>query len=764
MAPALWVIMNKLNAALLALSFSTLCTVIGCAAPTGDASELAPAASAARSTKRHSVVVGQDHEIVARRDALRPKKSFGVKALASEAPAGPATFVRSSGTVIANPRTDGALSIALVRNVSGTPAAVAAGGVVSSDPSVATATVAGAELTVTLTGKLGNTFLTTFDAAGNATAKVMVLSALPMPGTAIVDDETLEPAALQLGTYGVPEQLATDFADHTNDTAGASLYAATPGANDRVGAMTFATQEAYRSFAKAAMDSVGMGPNGVRAIYFPKKDLLVTTVRGDMTATGTPGGAYEVSIGAAVSQADFASYVDFGGVLTSSPLHDANMVESGALSFTSAGASLGATAPVTVGVVLADGRKVMASEATFADAQKKAVRHLVAYPQPGEPLGEALTCETSQSASKIDWSALYSTAETKLVADAQWNGGKPSIALDLTPHVRVGGQIGFAGSFEGKCEKTLFEVPVAEWGIPLFGNVAVNAPVKVEFSVKADGSVTVMTPRVELGSAADTSKPGKIGFSYAVGGKFTVDRDLAMTTAYTSLGAVEGSAQGNAHVEVEAGIAAALGLEAQVKAWIFKVSVRADLGDVVFGVKDEADLTVYPASMTYDASNAFELGLFPHLSPTLHVDTSFFHKSFNLFTVNLGDISFYDERSTPKGQKLFGKETANQTKTQDGTPVTYIQASDRIEIRDMGDIASVESVVLGWSGAEYKRFVDPQIAAGISGATINMTGLDPAKLAQAYQANGKATVLGQSNLDLHMLNGKTVRVFLGTGM
>jgi hypothetical protein len=168
--------------------------------------------------------------------------------------------------------------------------------------------------------------------------------------------------------------------------------------------------------------------------------------------------------------------------------------------------------------------------------------------------------------------------------------------------------------------------------------------------------------------------------------------------------------------------------------------------------------------MTYDASNAFELGLFPHLSPTLHVDTSFFHKSFNLFTVNLGDISFYDERSTPKGQKLFGKETANQTKTQDGTPVTYIQASDRIEIRDMGDIASVESVVLGWSGAEYKRFVDPQIAAGISGATINMTGLDPAKLAQAYQANGKATVLGQSNLDLHMLNGKTVRVFLGTGM
>ncbi len=757
--------MNKLNAALLALSFTALSTVIGCSAPTGDSSEVPSAAEVTRSTKHHSVVVGEDHEIVSRRDALRPKKSFGVKALASEAPAGPSMFVRSSGTVVANPRTDGALTIALARNVSGAPAAVAAGGVVSSDPSVATATVAGAELTVTLTGKLGNTFLTTFDAAGNATAKVMVLSALPMPGTAIVDDEALEPSALQLGTYGVPEQLATDFADRTNDQALASLYAATPGSNDRVGAMTFASQETYRSFAKAAIDAAGMGPSGVRAIYFPKKDLLVTTVRGDVTGTGTPGGAYEVSIGAAVSQADFASYVDFGGVLTSSPLHDANMVESGALSFTNtAGASLGATAPVTVGVVLADGRKVMASEATFAEAEKKAVRHLVAYPQPGEPLGEALTCETSKSAGKIDWSALYSTAETKLVADAKWNGGKPSIALDLTPHVRVGGQIGFAGSFEGTCEKTLFEVPVAEWGIPLFGSVAVNAPVKVEFSVKANGSVTVMTPRIELGSAQDTTQPGKIGFSYAVGGKFTVDRDLAMTTAYTSLGAVEGSAQGNAHVEVEAGIAAALGLEAQVKAWIFKASVRADLGDVMFGVKDEADLTVYPASMTYDASNNFELGLFPHLSPTLHVDTSFFHKSFNLFTVDLGDISFYDERSTPKGAKLFTKEAATQTKTQDGTPVTYVQASDRIEIRDMGDIASVESVVLGIQGNEYKRFVDPQIAAGLSGATINMTGLDPAKLAHAYQTNGRSTVVGQSDLDVHMKNGKTVRVFLGTGM
>ncbi len=99
--------MNKLNAALLALSFTALSSVIGCSAPTGDASEVPSAAETPRVAKRHSVVVGEDHEIVARRDALRPKRSFGVKALASQAPAGPSVFVRSSGTVVANPRTDG---------------------------------------------------------------------------------------------------------------------------------------------------------------------------------------------------------------------------------------------------------------------------------------------------------------------------------------------------------------------------------------------------------------------------------------------------------------------------------------------------------------------------------------------------------------------------------------------------------------------------------------------------------------------------------
>ena len=757
--------MKTLHAALLALSFTTLSAVVGCSAPTDATSSDVGSAPVVTSAKHHTVVIGEDHEIVARRESLRAKKSFGVKALDSETPAGPAAFVRSSGTVVANPHVDTVLTITLSRGTSGAPAEVAAGGVVSSDPSVATATVSGAELSVTLTGKLGNTFLTTFDAAGNATAKVMVLAALPMPGTAVIDDEALEPQALRRGDYGVSEELATNFEGLTNDQALAALYAATPGSDERVGAMAFASRAAYEAFAKAAVDAVGMGPNGVRAIYFPKKDLLVTTVRGDLSGTGNPGSSYEVAIGAAVSQADFASYVDFGGVLTSSPLHDTNAVETGALSFTAGGKSVGATAPVTVGVVLADGRRVMASEAAFGEAQKTAVRHIVAYPQPGEPLGEALTCETSKSAGAIDWSALYSTAQTKLAADAKWNGGKPSIALDLTPQVRVGGQLGFTGHFEGTCEKTLFEVPIAEWGIPLFGSVAVNAPVKLEFKVKADGSVTVMTPRVELGSTADTSKPGKIGFSYAVGGKFTVDRDIAMKSSYTSLRPVEGSAQGNAHVEVEAGIAAALGLEAQVKAWILKASVRADLGDVTFGVKDTADLTVYPASLTYDASNTFELGLFPRLAPTLHVDTSFFHKSFNLFTVDLGDISFHDERSTPKGEKLVIRKDIDYLVTPDGTPVTVVRASDRIEVLDMGDILSVGSLVNTPDGTGDRQFVDPQITAGISGARINMTGIDLLKLAHAYQtdAQGK-TVHGTSYLFICMsYRQKLVIVELGAG-
>ena len=47
-----------------------------------------------------------------------------------------------------------------------------------------------------------------------------------------------------------------------------------------------------------------------------------------------------------------------------------------------------------------------------------------------------------------------------------------------------------------------------------------------------------------------------------------------------------------------------------------------------------------------------------------------------------------------------------------------------------------------------------------------MTGLDPNKLAHAYQATGQGTsvLLGESDLDVHMTNGKTVRIFLGTGL
>lgn len=141
-----------------------------------------------------------------------------------------------------------------------------------------------------------------------------------------------------------------------------------------------------------------------------------------------------------------------------------------------------------------------------------------------------------------------------------------------------------------------------------------------------------------------------------------------------------------------------------------------------------------------------------------------FHKSFNLFTVDLGDISFHDERSTPKGEKLVIRKDIDYLVTPDGTPVTVVRASDRIEVLDMGDILSVGSLVNTPDGTGDRQFVDPQITAGISGATINMTGLDPNKLAHAYQANGGGTLVGQSDLDVHMTNGKTVRIFLGTGM
>lgn len=96
---------------------------------------------------------------------------------------GPSKFIRSSGSVVANPQRDSSLVVALTRDGVGSPALVADGGVVSSDPSIATASMSDHEISVLLSGKLGNTYLTTYDAAGNATAKVMVLAAVPSDGT-----------------------------------------------------------------------------------------------------------------------------------------------------------------------------------------------------------------------------------------------------------------------------------------------------------------------------------------------------------------------------------------------------------------------------------------------------------------------------------------------------------------------------------------------------------------------------------------------------
>ena len=720
-----------------------------------------PPPAQAAGPKRIAFTVGENAEISARRESLRARLRFGVKR-ADKSPARPLRHIRSNGTAFVSVKTDKALTIGTTRSTGGALAAVAEGGAESSDTTVATVVADGSDLHVNLTGKLGNSFITTFDSTGQATAKVMVLAAEPLPGTAVIEDESLEPTGLVYGDYGTPGVLVTDFADRTNAQALNEFYAATPNGRSRAGTMTFATADAARKLVLAAIDAAGQGPFGVRAIYFPGKDLMVTTVGGDLSLDGA-GGQTVLSVQTVVSQADFEKYVPYGGNLSSSPLHESDEVETGILGFTSAG-GLSATRPVKVGVVLGDGRKVMSGEAEYATAEAGAVRHLVAYPQRDEPLGDALTCETSKTAQGIDWSSLYATAETKLVASANWNGGKPSIALDLTPHMRVGGQLGISGHLEAKCEKTMFEVPIAEWSIPLFGKVAVNTPVKVSFSVEADGSIIVMTPRIELGSANDQTKPGKLGFSYAVGGTFKVDHDVAVRTSYTTLGAVAGSAEGDATVQVEAGIAAGLGLEAEVKNWLFKASVRADLGDVVFGLKDKAALTVHLVNGTYDATNDFKLGVFPHLSPKLQVDTSFFKKSFNLFTVDLGDLAVYDKRTSPRGEGLFTKEEAKNVKASDGTPVAYVQASDRIEFRDLGDIVKVDSVVRNYSGGDVQRFVDPAIAAGISGVTLNLTGVDLANLAMLYQQRAQGTLLGDSSFDVLMANGKTVNVFVGNGL
>ncbi|MFO0667694.1 MAG: hypothetical protein U0174_27320 [Polyangiaceae bacterium] len=677
-------------------------------------------------TRSHTLVLGSHEDIAARRASLAPKYARGVKAQRALRAGSVSPLIPSSGTFFANPQKDGVVRVSLQHTE--LLALQGAARVESSDTNVATASLNGSDVSVSLSGKLGNTFVTTFDQSGNALAKFMVLSATPREGVAIIDDENLAPTKLFVGADDSTWP-ATDF----QSLAGSGLNGLYNGASGYLEVDTNRLVTQKLSALVAAVQKQVSGP--VSAIYFPGRDILVK-VPGNMvqatfwdrTFSNKDQGLSEgLVISGLVAQDHFADYVDYGGVLSSSPLHDPNADEGAHLEFVPNRARL-ANGSSLVGVIMADGTRVAATAPNFEAAKAAAVRTVFSY---GEEEGE-LEC-TVKVGTSINWRSLSTSASTKISGHASWNGGKPDIGVELHPQLTFGGQFEISGGVEGSCEAKLFTVPIAEWGLPVFGNVALNVPVAAKFDVSvAQGSskLIVMTPRQRIGSKADPSQPGTVGFGYSTDhGGFYGTFDVGTKTDYSTLGVVAGSDSGTSEVEVEAGVAASFGLEATVKAWIAKASVRADIGHVLFGVDASAKMNAFSPNFSV-TEGEFALGLFPHFAPTLSIDTPFWHHSFNLFDMKVAPVTMLSRSYSSESSEMVPEEKSSSVQV-DGRNLKVVYGADavRIDALRSNDVAYL--VLAGWydpschtsNGGGHGSYIEYARIPFVDGVA-NVTGYD----------------------------------------
>lgn len=728
------------------LALGALLAVTGCTAPAAlgqddhQGADQPVAVTKEASTKHHLLVLGSHADIAARRLSVAPTYARGVSSPLKAG--GPSAFVPSSATYFANARKNAGLSVTLAHDSAGTLLSGAAT-VRSSDPSVATASLSGSEVTVELTQKVGNTFITTYDASGNALAKFMVLSATPKSGVAIIDDDNLAPSAL-FGGGNDQFWPVTNFADRTDDGGLNFLYQPS-GAYG--GMLTIDAPRGGTQKLQAMMNEVVRQVGGAPiAIYFPGRDILVRlsnrfnqTSFWDRSFKDQDKGYTEaLPFAQLVAQDGFADYVDYGNSLSSSPLHDTAQVEDASYEFV-APKGQKAVAPKTVAVVLADGTRVAATSPDFAAAKQRATRVVLAYPEANGNLEEGgLEC-TVKAGTSLSWKSVSTNAQTTIDGSSSWNGGKPDVSLSLHPHMTFGGQFEFQGAVQGSCERTLFTVPIAEWGIPVFGKVALNVPVAAKFEVSAKFGTTktvIMTPRLNVGSKADPSKPGNVSISYkSTGGGFGGSMDVGTRTDYASLGVVVGSDAGKTDVDVQAGVSAGIGFEASVKLWIAKASIRADVGYVLFGVETSGTMVVDDHKQFSVEDGKFSLGMFPHIAPSISVSTPFYTHSFNLFDQTILPIRIYSTTFGAASDDLMPEEKSTTVHV-DGRDLQIIFSSDAVTMPGLKDTDNAEYVIGGWFDPTCRHNEASGVGGGGHGSYIeyfripfkngvaNITGID----------------------------------------
>ena len=472
------------------------------------------------------------------------------------------------------------------------------------------------EIALQLTGKLGNSYVTVYDAGGNAVEKVMILVAKPRANVAVVDTANFEPVGLAVADgIGTDFKVATDFkSTYSLDLLSRAIERNFSSTADnpyrfrirRKDGSPFDLRKLFKGDSSKAV-----------ALYFEKPQLLIELNPGESLAKGViAGDTFTLSINSLVAQNRWADFMDDGGHLSSSPLID-----------------MGKPMEATLNVLYPYG----SSDTDGAT---------------GDTL-QGLSCRNRGG---LEGSPRFNSMLMQLAVsfggDLAWNAGRPSVALQAKPLFTSGGQAAMGLSqqqaLDYACDMSLFRAALADIGVPLLGALKFEAPLSLGFWFKgtsnAPGTLVAMLPRLQIGSVADVAKAGSVGIRYRYGEGFDTLKDITLRTYMDNIGVVQGSTNINGKLDFRTGASVGIRASAKLDLWFTTIEVNADIGDVLFGGLFDPGFAIKTAGATQvfdmNLGDGMKIGAFPRFSPTITIKVFYIEKSFNLFDIKFSDSIF----------------------------------------------------------------------------------------------------------------------------
>lgn len=660
--------------ALLALTLTALLSACGGPAPVD------------YSTQKR-VVVGTAEHMQARRDSTRLSSKTAATGVSHsrhrsnllQASDAPHPFTRSSGMVFLHAKPDALAQVAFHENAAGTVSSEVPSRFAISDASV----VARAEadpshpngVSLTLTGKKGNSYITALNERGDALSKFMVLAAVPRGDVLVVSDPDIHPVlcgVVNNTDYGPVCDLnnASPF-DQGNNGAGFDINNFVKTDTRTQKAMLF-DRAGYAKLKQLNGDIYNNNLFKQRAIYFEAIDTLVVLNDGETKATDMAAVNFDISgkaipaqwmtaltIHHVATQEEFNDYIDYGNQLSASPLRHADQTDTVVHEVTP-DSPLSAT---LVGVQLSDGSELPASASNVQQVMLGATAPVKAriyrLQRSGALTGDSpvkcyITGQFGLIEPKFSLKSFKSKVTTSVGGDFNWNRGKPELGVKMQPLVDIGGQVEaqMSGGVGVQCSVELVDLHLAEFGVPILGHVGVVMPLeaKAEFSIdgSVNGKAVMVTPHFTLSNAQQSDQVGEVGFSYSPDGGLQKVFNMKPSLARRGLGFADGTElKGNLVQSFGAGykmgIAAGLLLRAEVKAWLFSLKVDANVAEALLGVQVESNYTINQARQSYakgEAKTEGGIGLFFTAHPSISVHSKFFNMSFNLFDLGKKDLYF----------------------------------------------------------------------------------------------------------------------------